>query len=77
MKLKTSLSLNPSTATTAREHAALAGLDLSTWVERAIRDLAATEDLVVYDRWRESWSDEDKAIEAALNAADRVADLSA
>jgi hypothetical protein len=72
MRQKTSLSLDPGTAATARQHAALAGLDLSAWVERAIRHLAVVEDLPVYDRWRESWTDDDKATEAAFEALDRA-----
>lgn len=72
MKLKTSLSLDNVVAATAREHASRADMTLSTWVERAIRDLAATEDLVIYEQWRDSWSEEDKANEAALDALDRA-----
>ena len=71
--MKTSLSLDDVAADTARRHATAAGVELSAWVERAIRELAAAEDLGVYERWRQSWSEEDKAIEAALEAVDRGA----
>jgi hypothetical protein len=77
MKLRTSLSLDPAAAATARAHAALADVNMSAWVDRAIHHLAAEEDLAVYDRWRAAWSPEDQAIEAAFEAADCAADLSA
>jgi hypothetical protein len=58
-----------------REHAARAGVDLSTWVEKAIRDRAAQEDVLAYEEWRASWSPEDVDIEAAFEAADRAEGL--
>ncbi len=70
---KITLSLEDSTDTMVRERAERAGMTISAYVDKAIRRLAADEDVAVYDAWREGWSDEDKAIEAALDQADREA----
>ncbi len=66
---KTSLSLPDDTLPLAHKHANAAGMTLSAWVDKAVRNLAADEDARQYEEWRETWSDEDKANEAALDAA--------
>ncbi len=74
MRVKTSITLEQDLVPVVREHAARAGVDLSTWVEKAIRDRAAHEDVLAYEEWRSSWSQEDQEIEAAFEAADRAAE---
>lgn len=59
----------------ARVHAQRAGVDVSTWIENAVHERAAVEDLEVYEQWKASWTEEDRAVEAALDALDRQADL--
>jgi hypothetical protein len=66
---KTSLTLPEDTIPLAKAHAARAGVTMSAWIDRAVRNLAAEEDAKTYEAWRETRSDEDKAIEAALDDA--------
>lgn len=70
---KVTLSLPDSSNAIARDRASSCGMTVSAWVDRAIRNLAAAEDAAAYDAWREGWSEEDKANEAALDRADRAA----
>jgi hypothetical protein len=71
MRQKTSFALEEDILATIRDHAHRSGVDMSTWVERAVRQQAAAMDLELYDEWKASWSAEDQAIEAALDAAER------
>lgn len=78
MREEISLSLDPGIVAMAREHAIHAKVGLSSWVEKAIRDRVADEDIEVYEQWRATLSEEDLAVEAALDAAahaDLEADL--
>jgi len=69
MREEISLSLDPGILALARSHASHAEVNLSDWVEKAIRDQAADEDIEMYEQWRASLSQEDLAVEAELDAA--------
>ncbi len=66
---KTSLSLPDDTLPLAHQHAEAAGMTLSAWIDKAIRDLAADEDAQQYDEWRSTWTDDERAAQDAFDNA--------
>jgi hypothetical protein len=75
--MKTSLSLPETTMPLAREHAERSGMTVSAWIDRAVRSLAADEDVLRYEAWRETWSEEERATQDAFDAAAWHADENA
>lgn len=77
MRKKTSLLMDDRTHEIAKDRARAAGMDMGAWIDRAILRVAASEEVEEIDLWRASWTDEDKAIEAAFAEQDARADLAA
>jgi hypothetical protein len=77
MRRKTSLTLDESTIAAARAGAAHDGKPLSQWVEQAILNQVARNDVRLIEEWEQSLPPEDQAVLAAFAAADRQGDLGA
>lgn len=77
MRRKTSLTLDESTIAAARAGAAHDGTPLSQWVEQAILDRAARNDVQLIEEWESELPPEDRAVLAAFAEADRLTDLGA
>lgn len=75
MRRKTSLTLDESTIAAARAGAAHDGRPLSQWVEQAILNQVARNDVQLIEDWERALPPEDQAVLAALAEADRRADL--
>lgn len=75
MRRKTSLTLDESTIEAARAGAARDGKPLSQWVEQAIIDQVARDDVQLIEDWEHALPPEDQAVLVALAEADRAADL--
>src|SRR5262245_32848561 len=74
MRRKTSLTLGEDTIAAARASAANDGKNLSAWVEQAIRNEIGRHEVGLIEEWEGSLGDEDRAVLAALAAADAEAD---
>lgn len=72
MRVKTSLSFDEATIPLAKVRADAAGLDLSHWIERAIRNEAARDDVAELQAWESRLPPGDQEILAALAELDRV-----
>lgn len=75
MRRKTSLTLDETTIEAARAGAAHDGKPLSQWVEQAILDRVARNDVQLIEEWERALPPEDQAVLAAFTEADRLADL--
>ncbi|HEX5200875.1 hypothetical protein ACFQS1_26375 [Paractinoplanes rhizophilus] len=71
MRRKTSLTLDEGSIPLARSRAEAEGLDVGRWLDRAIRHEAARVDVDVIAEWESSLPPGDRAVLAALDAADR------
>jgi hypothetical protein len=77
MRRKTSLTLDESTIAAARAGAAQDHKPLSQWVEQAILDRVARNDVHLIEEWERALPSEDQAVLAAFAEADRQPDLGA
>jgi hypothetical protein len=75
MRRKTSLTLDESTIAAARTGAERDGRPLSQWVEQAILNEVARNDIELIEEWERALPSEDQAVLAAFAEADRQADL--
>jgi hypothetical protein len=77
MRRKTSLTLDEHALAAARAGAEQEGKPLSQWVEQAILNEAARNDLQLIEEWERALPPEDRAVLDAFAATDRVVDLGA
>lgn len=77
MRRKTSLTLDDAAIVLARAGAQREGKPLSQWVEQAIINEAARNEVDLIEEWERQLTSEDRALLAALAEADRSADLDA
>lgn len=75
MRKKTSLTLDERSIPLARDRARAEGIDIGRWIDQAIRNEAARDDAELLEEWYASMSPEEKAITAALEAADRAEEV--
>jgi hypothetical protein len=75
MRTKTSFTLDERTVTVARARAAHEGMPLSVWVEQAIINEVARNDVQLIEEWERALPPEDQAVLAAFAEADRGVDL--
>lgn len=75
MRRKTSLTLDEITIAAARRGAANEGQPLSQWVEQAILNQVARNDVGLIEEWERALPPEDQAVLAAFAEADRQPDL--
>jgi len=75
MRRKTSLTLDEGTIAIAKAGAEQDGKPLSQWVEQAILNEVGRSDFALIEEWQRALPDEDQAVLAAFDEADRLADL--
>lgn len=72
MKKKTSLTLDEQSLELMRDRAEREGIDMGHWLDRAVRHEAARVEQEILADWEASFSPEQKAVCAAIEAADRA-----
>lgn len=72
MRIKTSLTLDETTIPLARERAKAAHLDVSHWVEQAIRHEAARNDVDELEAWEQRLNPDEQGILVMFADLDRT-----